>query len=217
MIFHLRTLLAILSMLPASLAVAATPYHVSIDDPDAFRLTIGAEHRLPAGGGNVPKKIFLLEALPYAAQIERAARKASVDPALVHAMIHVESRHNQDARSPKGAVGLMQVLPQTAARYGVTDPERSVDRNLEAGTRYLRDLMNRFDNRLDLVLAAYNAGENAVLRHGLRIPPYEETALYVPAVLSRYEKWREQPPKPSPGMEYLSGTRLDTQTVMIGR
>jgi soluble lytic murein transglycosylase-like protein len=130
----------------------------------------------------------LLE-LPFAKEIERAAREAELDPALVHAIVFVESRYNAKARSPKGAIGLMQVLPETAARFGVRDPRQSPEANLKAGTRYLRALMTLFNNRLDLVLAAYNAGENAVLDHGRAIPPYPETRAYVPAVLSKYREW----------------------------
>ena len=123
--------------------------------------------------------------------IEVAAHKAALDPALVHAVIAVESAYNPEARSPKGAIGLMQVLPETASRYGVTDPASSPEANLRAGTRYLRYLMQLFDDQLELVLAAYNAGEHAVLRHGNRIPPYRETQRYVPAVMARYLEWRE--------------------------
>jgi soluble lytic murein transglycosylase-like protein len=127
---------------------------------------------------------------PFAKEIERAAREADVDPALVHAIVFVESRYNAKARSPKGAIGLMQVLPATAERFGIRDPGQSPEANLKAGTRYLRALMTVFNNRLDLVLAAYNAGENSVLGYGRAIPPYPETRAYVPAVLSRYRESR---------------------------
>ena len=112
----------------------------------------------------------------------------------------------------------MQVLRETAARYGVPDPARSPEANLQAGTRYLQNLMQLFDGRLDLVLAAYNAGEHAVMRHGHRIPPYQETQNYVPAVLAKYREWQEPPAVPVPVsasipaslyIEYLPGTRLE--------
>lgn len=117
-----------------------------------------------------------------------------------------------------GAIGLMQVLPGTAARHGVSDPGGSPEANLRAGTRYLSYLMRLFHDRIDLVLAAYNAGENAVLRYGLRIPPFRETQRYVPAVLARYHEWREPAPQVSPDppvanvpdrIRYLVGTRLE--------
>ena len=158
---------------------------------------------------------------PFTDLIQSAAREAALDPALVHALIYVESRYNPAARSPKGAVGLMQVLPETATRYGVADPARSLEANLRAGTRYLSDLLQIFDSRLDLALAAYNAGENAVQRHGLRIPPYAETQAYVPAVLAKYREWQEPPrpapaPAPAPGrvrIQYLPGTLFDPDSV----
>ena len=131
---------------------------------------------------------------PFAEEIHRAAREMGLDPALVHAVIYVESRYNPLARSPAGAVGLMQVMPATAARYGISNPAGSMWANLLAGTRYLQDLMLQFNNNLDLVLAAYNAGENAVRRYGQRIPPYRETQLYVPSVLTKYREWQAHLP-----------------------
>ncbi len=150
---------------------------------------------MPAGGDRIDSAMAQwLAARPFAKLIDGAARDASLEPALVHAVISVESGYNAAARSPKGAMGLMQVMPATAARYGVHNAERSPAANLRAGTRYLKDLMAMFDQRLDLVLAAYNAGEGAVLRYGQRIPPYRETQQYVPAVLARYREWREPLP-----------------------
>jgi soluble lytic murein transglycosylase-like protein len=124
----------------------------------------------------------------YAAQVHAAARETELEPALIHAVISAESGYNPSARSPAGAVGLMQLMPQTAARYQVKD---SLDpaANIRGGTRYLRDLLKMFDNDLSLALAAYNAGEHAVIRHGNRIPPYRETARYVPRVLAYYRKY----------------------------
>ncbi len=148
---------------------------------------------------------------PFAKEIEAVARDSNLDPALVHAIIHVESRHRQDALSPKGATGLMQVLPTTAQRYGVSAPARSAAENLKAGTRYLQDLMRMFDGKLDLVLAAYNAGEGAVMRYKT-IPPYKETRGYVPAVLAKYEEWKLPDLKIDDRLQsvvYLAGTRID--------
>jgi len=121
----------------------------------------------------------------YRAMILAAANETQVDPALIHAVISVESGYNPSARSPAGALGLMQLMPATAKRYGVKnrlDPAQ----NIRGGARYLRDLKILFGNKLPLVLAAYNAGEGAVIRHGRRIPPFRETAAYVPKVLSFY-------------------------------
>jgi soluble lytic murein transglycosylase-like protein len=130
-----------------------------------------------------------LAGLRYAAPVFAAAKATRVDAALIHAVIFVESQYNPAARSPAGAIGLMQLMPDTAKRYGVKDlldPEQ----NIRAGAAYLRDLMALFGNDLRLVLAAYNAGEEAVAKYGNRIPPYRETAAYVPRVLSQYRKLR---------------------------
>ncbi len=128
------------------------------------------------------------KAQQYAALIDEAAQKAKVDPALVHAVVKAESAYNPDAVSPKGAVGLMQLMDGTARRYGVTDRYDPTE-NLSAGTRYLRDLLDMF-NDTKLAVAAYNAGENAVIRHGNQIPPYRETKGYVTRVLSLYDSFR---------------------------
>jgi soluble lytic murein transglycosylase-like protein len=125
----------------------------------------------------------------YGSQILAAARETRVDPALIHAVISVESGYNASARSSAGAVGLMQLMPGTARRYGVKnrlDPAQ----NIQGGARYLRDLKLMFDGNLQLVLAAYNAGEMAVMKYGRRIPPFRETVAYVPKVLGYYRKVR---------------------------
>jgi soluble lytic murein transglycosylase-like protein len=124
----------------------------------------------------------------YEKTIRAAARANRLEPALIHAVISAESGYNPFARSHKGASGLMQLMPATAKRYGAKnalDPAQ----NIHAGAKYLRDLMDLFDNDLKLVLAAYNAGENAVLRAGRRIPPYSETMTYVPRVINYYKRY----------------------------
>ena len=126
---------------------------------------------------------------PYAAVIEQAALRYGVEAALLHAVIAVESAYDSRARSSRGAAGLMQLMPKTASRYGVTDVFDPAE-NVRAGAQYLHQLLTLFDNDLQLALAAYNAGEAAVIKHGNRIPPYRETAAYVPLVLSNYQKNR---------------------------
>ena len=125
----------------------------------------------------------------YAQMIEKVAQEQKVDAALLHAVVTAESAYNPRAKSPKGATGLMQLMPATAKRYGVTDLLNPLE-NLRAGARYLRDLMAMFDNNLRLVIAAYNAGEGAVMRSGNAIPPYAETRKYVPRVLGLYDSFR---------------------------
>ena len=127
----------------------------------------------------------------YNKDIEAAAKEHGIDPALVHAVISAESGYNPIARSPSGAAGLMQLMPETARRFGAKNPFNPTQ-NIRAGVRYLRTLMDLFDNDLELVIAAYNAGENAVIRAGRKVPPYSETMTYVPRVLEYYRRYRRQ-------------------------
>jgi soluble lytic murein transglycosylase-like protein len=124
----------------------------------------------------------------YGPIVDRVARQHSLDSALVHAVVQVESAYNPTAVSGKGAVGLMQLMPETARRYGVHD-RRDPERNLHGGVRYLRDLILRF-NDVVLALAAYNAGEGAVIRYGKRIPPFPETQQYVRKVMGAWRALR---------------------------
>jgi soluble lytic murein transglycosylase-like protein len=110
-----------------------------------------------------------------------------VDPYLIYCLMSQESSFMSSAVSPKGAQGLMQLMPDTAARYGVTNPY-DVAQNIKGGTRYLKDLLKMFNGRVDLALAGYNAGEGAVMKYGNAIPPYDETRTYVKLILKRYTK-----------------------------
>jgi soluble lytic murein transglycosylase-like protein len=124
-----------------------------------------------------------------AGTIHSAARRHSMDPALVKAVIRAESAFNPKAVSRAGAAGLMQLMPGTAAQYGVYD-RFDPAANIDAGTRHLRGLLDMFNNDLMLALAAYNAGEGAVMKYGNTIPPYAETRTYVNRVLSYYRQYR---------------------------
>lgn len=121
--------------------------------------------------------------------VQEAAKAFQIEAALLHAVITAESNYNARALSRKGAIGLMQLMPQTAKQYGITDPY-DPGQNIRGGAQYLKYLLGLFNNDLQLVLAAYNAGENAVRRHGNRLPPYQETLRYVPKVLGYYQKYR---------------------------
>jgi soluble lytic murein transglycosylase-like protein len=125
--------------------------------------------------------------------VEREARAQQVDAALVLAVIRAESNYNPQAVSPKGARGLMQLMPDTARRHGVRDVH-DPEQNIRAGVRHLAWLMGRFRQDLRLALAAYNAGEGAVAAHGNQVPPYRETRQYVPRVLEYYASYRSQLP-----------------------
>lgn len=120
----------------------------------------------------------------FAIAIHELAPQFDLDPALVLEVVRAESNFNPRARSHKGAQGLMQLIPATARRFGVKDPYEPVQ-NLKGGMAYLRWLLQRFDGNLELTLAGYNAGENAVERHG-GVPPYAETRAYVERILRRY-------------------------------
>jgi soluble lytic murein transglycosylase-like protein len=112
-------------------------------------------------------------------------KQYGVDPYLIYCTMSQESSFNTGATSPKGAMGLMQLMPGTAARYGVTNPY-DVAQSIMGGTRYLKDLLKMFNGRVDLALAGYNAGEGAVMKFGNTIPPYNETRNYVRLILKRY-------------------------------
>ena len=117
--------------------------------------------------------------------IKMNAARFGVDPYLVFCVIEQESRFKQFARSPKGAQGLMQLMPGTARRLGVRKPYDPAE-NIMGGTRYLKELMTMFGGRVDLVLASYNAGEGAVMKYGRNVPPYRETRDYVKKIGKRY-------------------------------
>ena len=124
----------------------------------------------------------------YASQIQAAATAHNVEAALIRAVIAVESGYNPSAVSRAGAVGLMQLMPGTAKRYNVAD-SRDPEQNIHGGAQYLRDLLRMFNNNLHLAIAAYNAGEQAVMKYGNRIPPYRETVAYVPKVMKLYKQY----------------------------
>jgi soluble lytic murein transglycosylase-like protein len=125
----------------------------------------------------------------YGEEIERAASQFALDPALVRAVIHAESGFNPQARSQKGAIGLMQLMPGTARTLGVPDA-RIPSHNIRGGTQYLASLLSRFRNDIGLAAAAYNAGPEAVQRYG-GVPPYAETQVYVQRVNVLHRRYRD--------------------------
>lgn len=180
-------------------------YKLFFREPTEYKLKDAAQvrgvrnpgdYRLRAAWGRADPKsdLFanpLLADKPYQEQVVEAAKEHRLDPALVHAVIAAESNYNPNALSNKGAVGLMQVMPDTGRRYGVKEKElKQPAQNIRTGAQYLADLIDMFDGDLKLALAGYNAGENAVLRHGRNIPPFAETQAYVPRVLRFYDTLR---------------------------
>lgn len=133
------------------------------------------KHRVPAG------------ALPYASLVAAAAAEHGLPEALLHAVIHAESNYDPHAVSPKGAAGLMQLMPDTARELGVADVWDPAA-NIRGGARYLKRLLEMFDQDLSLAVAAYNAGPGAVIGSGSAIPPFAETQRYVPKVLEYYRR-----------------------------
>jgi len=119
--------------------------------------------------------------IPYGAIIDRVSAAQGVDAKLVRAVIQVESAYQQRAKSRKGAMGLMQLMPETARQYAIADPYEP-ESNIEAGIKHLKSLLQRFAQNVPLALAAYNAGEATVRRFG-GIPPYPETRAYVSSIL----------------------------------
>lgn len=124
---------------------------------------------------------------PYQLEVAAAAIEYGVDLDLIHAVIATESNYVRNAVSPKGARGLMQLMPALAKQYGVTDALDAAQ-NIRAGVRYLRYLLGAFDDNRELALAAYNAGEQTVRKYGRRMPPFPETVKYVRSVERKYRE-----------------------------
>jgi soluble lytic murein transglycosylase-like protein len=176
-------LAAALALVTAEAARADTIYYRRNAD-GTIELT-----NVPTGGGLRPVRPEAGRVNPgsgakYRALIDRTAREHGVHPDLAYAVAAVESSFDPGARSPKGALGLMQLMPETAERFGVADPLDPAD-NVRGGIRYLRYLLDLFSGDVRLALAAYNAGENAVLAIG-RVPNYQETRSYVAKVIRRF-------------------------------
>ena len=166
-------------------------HYTDVPDNNRYRLLRMSAQDLTESGDHYDPAL-LARATQYDAIIENAAVSSAVEANLLRAVIVVESGFNSRAVSKRGAVGLMQLMPATANRFGVSnlyDPKQ----NIRAGARYLKFLMDRFGQNVRLALAAYNAGEDAVDRNGGQIPPFSETRAYVPRVLKVYQMLIEQP------------------------
>jgi soluble lytic murein transglycosylase-like protein len=166
-------------------------HYTDVPDNNRYRLLVLSPHDRTESGDRYDA-MLLAKAGRYDSIIENAALSASVEPNLLRAVIVVESGFNSRAVSKRGAVGLMQLMPATASRFGVSnryDPRE----NIHGGAQYLKFLINRFGQDVRLALAAYNAGEEAVERNGGQIPPFTETMAYVPRVLRIYQMLTAQP------------------------
>ena len=163
---------------------AARVDRIEVEDPATVAQT-GKKEAVGAPGSRVSTSL-----------IRQNGYKYNVDPYLIFLVMEQESHFNTHAVSPKGARGLMQLMPGTGARFGVRRPHDPAQ-NISGGTRYLRELLNRFNNRVDLVLASYNAGEGAVAKFGNRVPPYKETRNYVKKISYRYKRTIARTKKPA--------------------
>jgi len=148
-----------------------------------------------------------LPATGLADMVRNAACAQGVDPDLLHAVIAAESGYARRAVSPRGAQGLMQLMPATARNYGVTDPF-DARQNIHAGAQHLRRLLDQFGQDTTLALAAYNAGAGAVIRYQRRVPPYAETQAYVPRVLRRWAELRRSRSNPAGAAMHAPPTHL---------
>jgi soluble lytic murein transglycosylase-like protein len=165
-------------------------HFTDVPTDNRYRILAIAPRALTESGHHYDANV-LARASQYDPIIERAAAAADVESNLLRAVIVVESGFNSRALSRRGAVGLMQLMPATATRFGVADPYDPRE-NVRAGASYLKFLINRFGQDVRLALAAYNAGEDAVDRSGGRIPPFSETQAYVPRVLKIYHMLEAQ-------------------------
>ena len=166
-------------------------HYTDVPDNNRYRLLVLSPQDRTASGDRYDMQL-LAKASQYDSIIEHAALSAAVESNLLRAVIVVESGFNSRAVSKRGAVGLMQLMPATASRFGVSNPY-DAQQNVHAGARYLKFLIDRFGHDIRLALAAYNAGEDAVARNGGQIPPFSETMAYVPRVLKIYKLLGEQP------------------------
>src|ERR1700678_4301118 len=165
-------------------------HYTDVPDNNRYRLLVLSPQDRTASGDRYDMQL-LAKATQYDSIIEHAAFAAAVEPNLLRAVIVVESGFNSRAVSKRGAVGLMQLMPATASRFGVSNPYDPRE-NVHAGARYLKFLIDRFGQNIRLALAAYNAGEEAVDRNGGQIPPFSETMAYVPKVLKIYRMLAQQ-------------------------
>jgi soluble lytic murein transglycosylase-like protein len=157
-----------------------------------YRLLIATPAEAQNGAEDKEHSIdWLARSAQYDGVITGAAKAATIQAQLVRAVIVVESGFNPRAVSKKGAIGLMQLRPATAKRYGVKNIYDPTE-NVRAGAHYLSDLLARFGSNLELALAAYNAGEDAVERYGRHVPPFRETLAYVPSVMKVYQRLMDQ-------------------------
>jgi soluble lytic murein transglycosylase-like protein len=213
-LFATLAALALLTLTPASASAQIYVWHdqagnlVLSDrpkDPSARTYAVAT-----TGSLRVTRQIVSRRAAAYDDLIEQHSAEQGVRPELVRAVIQAESAFNPNARSVKGAMGLMQLMPATAVQYGVANPYDPRE-NIRAGVAYLRSLLTRYDDKVDLALAAYNAGPGAVKKYGGAVPPYRETMNYVERIQG---KIKTDPSAPAPFRLYRTMQIVDGREVV---
>jgi soluble lytic murein transglycosylase-like protein len=197
---QIQAMLAALQPPIAATSAPATSFASSLQAATATTASTGA-----ASGAGV--------ATPFAAEIDAAAQRNGIDPALLRGLIRQESNFDPTARSSAGAIGLTQLMPATAAGLGVANPADPVQ-NIEGGAKYLRQQLDRFGGDVSKALAAYNAGPGAVQRYG-GVPPYAETQAYVQRVTAYAEEYRRQAAPAATASAALSASPLVTAALGV--
>ncbi|MDD5167610.1 MAG: lytic transglycosylase domain-containing protein [Syntrophales bacterium] len=192
---HISIFIMMISICPLGSSAAFADIYKYVDEGGVIHLTnVPTNHTVNYVLVYKEKRVLFnikpSDVPKYDLIISKASEKYNIDPALIKAIIKTESNFNHKAVSPKGARGLMQLMPKTAQALQVEDSFKP-ENNIEGGTRYLRYLLNLFEGNITLALAAYNAGENAVIKYNRTIPPYRETVNYVQRVLNQLERFRK--------------------------